>query len=49
MPIPTPLDHRPRMLCGPGAFDVEPSVPAAMRPPMLGHLDFHLEGSHRDA
>ena len=43
MPIPTPLDPPARLLCGPGPSDVEPSVLAAMRRPMLGHLDpdFH--------
>lgn len=43
MPIPAPLDPPPRLLCGPGPSDVEPSVLAAMRRPMLGHLDpaFH--------
>src|ERR671919_2696566 len=37
------LDPPPRLLCGPGPSDVEPSVLAAMRRPMLGHLDptFH--------
>src|SRR5919106_1769616 len=33
------LDPPPRLLCGPGPSDVEPSVLAAMRQPMLGHLD----------
>ena len=44
MPIPPPLDPPARLLCGPGPSDVEPSVLAAMRRPMLGHLDpaFHL-------
>src|ERR687893_1657915 len=39
----TPLDPPARLLCGPGPSDVEPSVLAAMRRPMLGHLDpaFH--------
>jgi alanine-glyoxylate transaminase/serine-glyoxylate transaminase/serine-pyruvate transaminase len=43
MPIPPPLDPPGRLLCGPGPSDVEPSVLAAMRRPMLGHLDtaFH--------
>jgi len=43
MPIPPPLDPPARLLCGPGPSDVEPSVLAAMRRPMLGHLDpaFH--------
>ena len=43
MPIPPPLDPPDRLLCGPGPSDVEPSVLAAMRRPMLGHLDptFH--------
>lgn len=43
MPIPPPLDTPARLLCGPGPSDVEPSVLAAMRRPMLGHLDpaFH--------
>jgi alanine-glyoxylate transaminase/serine-glyoxylate transaminase/serine-pyruvate transaminase len=43
MPIPSPLDPPNRLLCGPGPSDVEPSVLAAMRRPMLGHLDptFH--------
>jgi alanine-glyoxylate transaminase/serine-glyoxylate transaminase/serine-pyruvate transaminase len=42
MPI-APLDPPPRLLCGPGPSDVEPSVLAAMSRPMLGHLDpaFH--------
>jgi alanine-glyoxylate transaminase / serine-glyoxylate transaminase / serine-pyruvate transaminase len=33
-----------RLLCGPGPTNVEPGVLAAMRKPMLGHLDpeFHL-------
>ena len=39
MPIPPPLDPPARLLCGPGPSDVEPSVLAAMRRPMLGHLD----------
>ena len=44
MPIPLPLDPPDRLLCGPGPSDVEPSVLAAMRRPMLGHLDptFHV-------
>ena len=33
------LDPPPRLLCGPGPSDVEPAVLAAMRRPMLGHLD----------
>jgi alanine-glyoxylate transaminase/serine-glyoxylate transaminase/serine-pyruvate transaminase len=39
----TPLAPPARLLCGPGPSDVEPSVLAAMRRPMLGHLDpaFH--------
>jgi alanine-glyoxylate transaminase / serine-glyoxylate transaminase / serine-pyruvate transaminase len=43
MPIPPPLDPPERLLCGPGPSDVEPAVLAAMRRPMLGHLDpaFH--------
>ena len=43
MPIPPALDPPGRLLCGPGPSDVEPSVLAAMRRPMLGHLDptFH--------
>jgi alanine-glyoxylate transaminase / serine-glyoxylate transaminase / serine-pyruvate transaminase len=43
MSIPPPLDPPARLLCGPGPSDVEPSVLAAMRRPMLGHLDptFH--------
>jgi alanine-glyoxylate transaminase / serine-glyoxylate transaminase / serine-pyruvate transaminase len=43
MSIPAALDPPPRLLCGPGPSDVEPSVLAAMRRPMLGHLDpaFH--------
>ena len=43
MPIPPALDPPARLLCGPGPSDVEPSVLAAMRRPMLGHLDpaFH--------
>jgi alanine-glyoxylate transaminase/serine-glyoxylate transaminase/serine-pyruvate transaminase len=43
MTIPTALDPPARLLCGPGPSDVEPSVLAAMRRPMLGHLDptFH--------
>jgi alanine-glyoxylate transaminase / serine-glyoxylate transaminase / serine-pyruvate transaminase len=43
MPIPPPLDPPARLLCGPGPSDVEPSVIAAMRRSMLGHLDptFH--------
>ena len=43
MPIPPPLDPPARLLCGPGPSDVAPSVLAAMRRPMLGHLDpaFH--------
>jgi alanine-glyoxylate transaminase/serine-glyoxylate transaminase/serine-pyruvate transaminase len=43
MPIPPALDPPDRLLCGPGPSDVEPSVLAAMRRPMLGHLDptFH--------
>jgi len=38
-----PLDPPFRLLCGPGPSDVDPSVLAAMRRPMLGHLDpaFH--------
>src|SRR5919108_4863634 len=39
MPIPPQLDPPARLLCGPGPSDVEPSVLAAMRRPMLGHLD----------
>jgi alanine-glyoxylate transaminase / serine-glyoxylate transaminase / serine-pyruvate transaminase len=37
------LDPPRRLLCGPGPSDVEPAVLAAMRRPMLGHLDpaFH--------
>jgi alanine-glyoxylate transaminase/serine-glyoxylate transaminase/serine-pyruvate transaminase len=43
MSIPTTLDPPARLLCGPGPSDVEPAVLAAMRRPMLGHLDpgFH--------
>src|SRR5215204_5250982 len=43
MSISAPLDPPARLLCGPGPSDVEPSVVAAMRRPMLGHLDpaFH--------
>lgn len=43
MPIPPPLAPPARLLCGPGPSDVAPSVLAAMRRPMLGHLDpaFH--------
>jgi len=43
MSIPPPLDPPARLLCGPGPSDVEPSVLAAMRRTMLGHLDttFH--------
>jgi alanine-glyoxylate transaminase/serine-glyoxylate transaminase/serine-pyruvate transaminase len=43
MPITPPLDPPRRLLCGPGPSDVEPTVLAAMRRPMLGHLDpaFH--------
>ncbi|MET0684241.1 MAG: alanine--glyoxylate aminotransferase family protein [Solirubrobacteraceae bacterium] len=43
MSIPPALDPPSRLLCGPGPSDVEPSVLAAMRRPMLGHLDgdFH--------
>jgi alanine-glyoxylate transaminase/serine-glyoxylate transaminase/serine-pyruvate transaminase len=43
MPIPPPLAPPVRLLCGPGPSDVAPSVLAAMRRPMLGHLDpaFH--------
>jgi alanine-glyoxylate transaminase / serine-glyoxylate transaminase / serine-pyruvate transaminase len=43
MPITPPLDPPDRLLCGPGPSDVEPAVLAAMRRPMLGHLDpaFH--------
>jgi alanine-glyoxylate transaminase/serine-glyoxylate transaminase/serine-pyruvate transaminase len=43
MSIADPLDPPPRLLCGPGPSDVEPAVLAAMRRPMLGHLDpaFH--------
>jgi alanine-glyoxylate transaminase/serine-glyoxylate transaminase/serine-pyruvate transaminase len=39
----TPLSPPERLLCGPGPTNVEPSVLAAMRAPMLGHLDptFH--------
>ena len=33
------LDPPQRLLCGPGPTNVEPSVLAAMRRPMLGHLD----------
>lgn len=38
-----PLNPPARLLCGPGPTNVEPSVLAAMRTPMLGHLDpvFH--------
>src|SRR5512133_1032762 len=38
------LDPSERLLCGPGPTNVEPAVLAAMRKPMLGHLDpeFHL-------
>ncbi len=37
------LDPSERLLCGPGPSNVDPSVLAAMRKPMLGHLDpeFH--------
>jgi alanine-glyoxylate transaminase / serine-glyoxylate transaminase / serine-pyruvate transaminase len=44
MPIAPPLDPPARLLCGPGPSDVEPSVLAALRRPMLGHLDpaFHV-------
>jgi hypothetical protein len=45
MPIPQPLDPPARLLCGPGLSDVEPSVPAAMRRPMLGHLDSTLKAA----
>ena len=43
MSISPPLDPPDRLLCGPGPSDVEPSVLAAMKLPMLGHLDpaFH--------
>jgi len=43
MSITPTLDPPDRLLCGPGPSDVEPSVLAAMRLPMLGHLDpaFH--------
>src|ERR687895_2097733 len=43
MSIPPALDPPDRLLCGPGPSDVEPSVLAALRLPMLGHLDpaFH--------
>jgi len=40
-----PLDPPPRLLCGPGPSDVEPSVLAAMRRPMLGHLDSTLNAA----
>jgi alanine-glyoxylate transaminase / serine-glyoxylate transaminase / serine-pyruvate transaminase len=38
------LDPSERLLCGPGPSNVDPAVLAAMRKPMLGHLDpeFHL-------
>jgi alanine-glyoxylate transaminase/serine-glyoxylate transaminase/serine-pyruvate transaminase len=34
-----PFDPPPRLLCGPGPTNVEPSVLEAMQRPMLGHLD----------
>jgi alanine-glyoxylate transaminase/serine-glyoxylate transaminase/serine-pyruvate transaminase len=34
-----PLDPPERLLCGPGPTNVAPAVLAAMRKPMLGHLD----------
>ena len=34
-----PFDPPERLLCGPGPTNVAPSVLAAMRKPMLGHLD----------
>lgn len=41
--IPSPLAPPDRLLCGPGPCNVGPDVLAAMRKPMLGHLDpdFH--------
>jgi len=41
--LPT-LDPPERLLCGPGPTNVEPSVLDAMRRPLLGHLDPHLQG-----
>lgn len=35
----SPLSPPERLLCGPGPMNVEPSVLAAMRKPMVGHLD----------
>ena len=39
---PAPLTPSTRLLCGPGPTNVDPAALAAMRQPMLGHLDPEL-------
>ena len=34
-----PISPPERLLCGPGPTNVDPAALAAMREPMLGHLD----------
>ena len=37
-----PISPPERLLCGPGPTNVDPAALAAMREPMLGHLDPHM-------
>ena len=39
-----PISPPERLLCGPGPTNVDPAALAAMREPMLGHLDPDLHG-----